>query len=522
MEIGMILAEIKSRISSQTDYAPTNTPGWDQYLTQIINDAYTRLWYERPWTFNTKTYDLMVYPDLSAEQSLKILTGQSDTTTYPLVTQNTLTTFRITIPIGTPAFYSRALPSMVSQMIGASLCVEGRDYTIVDILFTTVDAGYTVTIYVDYPYSGDVNFSTSKSITDWTIKFKEYKLPSDVNEIMDVSWRNLRDAGGYRAGQSSALTERIVSDFNIDYQISAGKPTNYINRSYSFMYDTNDPITVTQNTGSGTAFPVGTYYFAWEKYDLVTGATSGITSASTVAITASNIVSLSFADYRALPVGQARRLLLGVKSGTNSVVKYVYMTNMYSNTINPWLEPSKPTIWRYGTTSKTLTIDDYDTLISSGSTPSDGYRGGPNMFQLNYNGNINRKNILFYPRLATVDFATETQTASGNMPADLILEHSSVATLRYLYKCAPLADEYDNPQLPAEYHNLLVFRALETISLKYGKLTEAAYYTRMSDDLLKGMLSRYGDERNTKCIKGSSMSIGDSWNPRLYKINFSA
>jgi len=508
----MQLSELKSRISSQADYAPTNTPGWDQYLTNILNDAYTKLWYERPWTFNTKTIDLMVYPDLSGTQALQLFTGQTNTTTYPLKTSVTQCSFTLAITGANPVFYIQVSPAEIENLIGASLEVEGRDYTIVDIYINDTGSDYEITFYVDYPYYGDHDTGGEVSITSWSIKFKEYKLPSDVNEIMDVSWRNNRDVGALRAGQAIGLAERSASDHNINWQLSSTKPSHYINKSYSYMYDTVDPLTVTQTTGLGTPYPVGTYYFAWERYDLVTGATSGILDAQTVSITASNVISLNWTDYRALPVGQARRLLLGVKRSANSVVKWVYLFDNYTGTVNQWLEPSKGTIWRYGSTSKSLSADSYISLTSTGASPRDGYRGGSNSIQLNYNGNIDRKNILFFPRLGQADFSTNATTGR-------ILEHSSVATIRYLYKCMPLADDYDSPQLPAEYHNLLVFKALETISLKHGKLTEAAYYTRMSDDLLKGMLSRYGDQRNVKLVKGGSMSIGHSAQ-MLFKVNW--
>ena len=82
----MHLGEIISRVQQQEDFAPINTPICQKYLTDTINDAYQDLWYSRTWTFNTKTVDLPVYPDLDAADAGQLFATEQAVPGAPLET----------------------------------------------------------------------------------------------------------------------------------------------------------------------------------------------------------------------------------------------------------------------------------------------------------------------------------------------------------------------------------------------------------------------------------------------------
>ena len=505
----MLARDIFARINSQADFAPTSTPGWLKYVSDTINDAYNEIWYSREWTFNTKTVELPVYPDLTAAQALELFTGETDATANPLVVVLGQTYGTITVTGGTPTFYSQVDHALLEQLTGASLEIEGRDYTIVD--YKIVDNGSTWSIwfYFDLPFFGAHPASTDVDITDWKLKFKQYKLPEDCVDIIDVSWNNTRDVGALRTGQAVALAPRTAHDAALNMQLTSAKPYCYVPYNNTYQGQLIQSFAVTQNTGVGTAFSTGTYYFAWEHVDMVTGASSGITEAITVNITATNVLSITFADNRTLPIGEYRRLLVGVRRTSDDLIQWYYCNYFATNSVvQPW-DPDNPFIWRSETATKTLTWGNY---ISASSLQGASYAGGyQGQGQTHYIGNNDRKKILFYPRLSTIDFDRTTEVG-------VIKE--SLATITYRSKCAPLVDQYDSPQLPAEFHQLIIFKALEAVCLKFEKDVQARYYAGKFQEQYRLMVTAYGNNHNIIMRKGNSMGIHGSFPVRPFTINY--
>lgn len=507
----MYLGEIISRVQSQADFAPINTPGFQKYLTDTINDAYQDLWYSKTWTFNQKTVDLPVYPDLDAEDAGALFASEQAVPGAPLQTTLFATYFEVTYAEATVKFYVQTDGRFYEQLHGAYLCVEGRDYKIVDTQLTDNGATWTLRFYVDEPFKGDYLYNTTVSFTSWSIKFRTYKLPEDCTEIMDVSWSNIRDVGGLRQGQAFSLPARNANDLALNFQLTAAKPYCYIAGSATYMWDTYESFSVTETTGSGgTYFGQDTLYFGWEDVDIATGAASGIVNTITYTPTANNVESITFEDDRHIHVGTYRRILVGVKRTINDPIKWVLFQNNPVTTLAQSV--SSANVWRYPDTSLTLTATAYFAFVGVTSTQS-GWRDNRVM---NYIGGGSRKNITFYPRLTTKDIDAKFLT---NKIWTTFYE-ASVASIRYIYKASPLYDKFDSPQLPAEYHNLIVFKALENIALKFDKAGTAAYYARKYDEMYKKMVLRYGNERNTIAVKSNSMGVQSGFYWRTGTITY--
>jgi len=507
----MYLGEIISRVQSQADFAPINTPGFQKYLTDTINDAYQDLWYSRTWTFNTKTHDLPVYPDIDARDAGLLFASEQDSVGAPLQTSIGSTVFDITYDETTVKFYSQTDPRFVEQLHGAYLCVEGRDYKIVDTQITDNGSDWTLRFFVDEPFRGDYLIGTTVEFQDWSIKFRTYKLPEDCTEIMDVSWSNLRDVGGLRQGQAFSLPARNANDLAINWQLTAAKPYAYIPGSATFMWDTYESFSVTETTGvSGTYFSTETIYFGFEDVDIATGAPAGIVNTVTFTPSANNVQSITFTDDRHIHVGVYRRILLGVKRTVNDPIKWVIFRNNPPTSLAQELSPTN--CWRYPETSITLTATSFYEFVGTNSNLA-GWRDNRT---INYIGPSSRKNITFYPRLSTKDI--DAKYLENKIWTTFY--EASVASVRYLYKCVPLADKFDSPQLPAEYHNLLVFKALESVALKFDKGGTASYYARKYDAMLKNMMTRYASERNTIATKSNSMGVSRGFMWRNGTINY--
>jgi hypothetical protein len=74
--------------------------------------------------------------------------------------------------------------------------------------------------------------------------------------------------------------------------------------------------------------------------------------------------------------------------------------------------------------------------------------------------------------------------------------------------------------IPAEFHHLLIHKVLENLCLKFDKQTQAAYYSRKYETMLRNFITRYGSERNTIAMRSNSMGIAGGFYYRRGIINY--
>ncbi len=522
----MYLDQLKTRIKSQTDFAPQSGQGYDQFLTSIINDAYHGIWYQRPWTFNTRTAELEVYPDLSAQQLLLLLTGTNDLTTLPLQIANGTKVLFIGNTPGTPETYLTLKQDMFDQMLGAWIELDGRDYQIVDIRTNQDGGDYGVYLFLDRVFYSNVPFLETATFETATVKFKTYKLPEDVSEILDVTFTNNRDVGGLRRGQVLPVNEKLANDYDLSYQQTGAKPMCFVPiTAQSFITDGDDFFTVTENTGGTTHFEANTtYYFAWERVDLCTGSTLGMSNPITYKPSSASVQSITFTAGRTLPLGQARRLIWGLKRPGTSDISWNYGWLPYG-TIIPWnnFTPTIPNFWiadEDSTTpeTKTLTATGVITLMSSNSYLNNGMRHPLTISK--YQGATQRKAIRLYPRPQTVDFERrDPDGVSAGEPGPWY-NIQSIATVRYVAKIPPLQEAYDTPMIPAEFHYLIVQKARVELYMRQDQLSHAAMAQRLYDEGMKSLISRYGNERSVVIQRSQQGLTSGYWNNYLNTITY--
>jgi len=502
------LSQLRASLQDQIDFTPQNTQGIIQSLNNMLNEAYYSLWFEHPWLFNTREHELGVFPDLDAATSLLWFTGETDPTATPLVTQiskNTFTWIYTGVQLDTD-FYKRINADMLQQLYGAWLTIENRDYQIVDIQIGNVGgigpANTFFTFYVDQPFYGEYASGVDIEFTDWTIKFKTYKLPEDLFEIQDVSFRDNRDVAALRWGKIPAVTAREGVRFAFPYQITTSLPAAYVPGAFMPLLTDGQEEFTTIATNVGTpAFPAGTYFFAWERMDLTTGATLGMSVPITITFGAATIDRIDFVPVTSLPEGQIRRLLIGQRTSgkTNSEIKWRY-AQWYNDNVNPLAQiitdPTdsankvNPTIWHFYDSSVRLTAAQYRTLMTQSTSGqlNTNYRGNS---ITNYIGPTDRKTITFYPRPQNINF-------SINDPDGRPWKIESMCTVRYSYRPQELKNEYDTPALPPEMHYLIVKRALVSAFNKFNKPAQANAMLTQYNKELAPYITRYSSERDTK------------------------
>jgi len=522
----MFLSQLRASLQDKIDFAPQNTGGSVQSFNSMINEAYTQIWFERPWLFNTRDYELSTYPDLDAATALQWFTGETDLSTFPLSCLIGTPAFSILNIPGTDvntSFYLRVTEDMLSQLLGAYITVNNRDYKIVDIEIRN-SAPWDLIFHVDIPYYDVGAFGDVITSIDWSIKFKEYKLPEDLFEIQDVAYRDNRDVSSLRYGKVLAVTQREAQRFSAPYQITSAYAEAYVPGSFSgFTTYSPDFFTVVQarNALATTVFATGEYYFAWERIHLATGAALGMSEPITVDISNVDVVSLTFTANERLPIGEARRLLLGRRTNAkpHSDIKWTYAQWHYlgSNNLaqiitdpNDSVNKVNPIFWQFQQTSKILTIEQFNSLRPEGTLNNNLTFRGTDI--TNYIGPTIRKFITLFPRPQTANYIVADEDGRP-------WKQETELTVRYSYRPQELTNDYDTPLLPPEMHYLIVVRALVLAYNKFGKPAQANQMLNQYHAEIKTFANRYSSERDTKVRL--QQGWGRWWNYSVEPLNIS-
>tara|TARA_R100001530_G_scaffold102802_1_gene71531 strand:- start:212 stop:664 length:453 start_codon:yes stop_codon:yes gene_type:complete len=118
-----------------------------------------------------------------------------------------------------------------------------------------------------------------------------------------------------------------------------------------------------------------------------------------------------------------------------------------------------------------------------------------------YNEASGIKKVRFDPRPIGVD---KSLTIAGEeLPKELTFWH-----LRYLYNPVELADDYDVPRIPSEFHQLIVDRALVDVHAKYDNLNASLAAQRRYDNRVRALDTRYSTERDAVLQRSQTMQ----WN----------
>ena len=123
-----------------------------------------------------------------------------------------------------------------------------------------------------------------------------------------------------------------------------------------------------------------------------------------------------------------------------------------------------------------------------------------NATYIEYDGQYQR--IRPYPRVdgwgIDVPSVAEVLGTNPKMSHDLL----RFGVQRYFYKPQILCKATDTPEMPYEFHQLIVYRALEQIYLKLGQANMSEIYRRRIDDAMKDLQKRYVDKIDMNVRRG--------------------
>lgn len=497
----MNLTEIRNKIKSITDYSPELTT-YNEQLDILINDAYNALWTEKRWRFAQKTIFVDIWPD--------ILPLQPDGTTKNANVVNNRRRVSFSGAV-------RALDSYPYVWEGQIIEIQGRDYFIDQVISPTE-------IRLREPFRG----TTNSDDVSWKIKHRFYDLPPDAIEILGLMHKDTPAAGKIPPyGAVRGITARREEDLNLreDY-------TSFYSEAYIPYGTSNIPPAekLSYEIDLGGSIPSGTYLeLCWafesdggkkvgalsEPLIVKTGTEQGLPSGITIKFLTWDDVTVQAPAY-ANDTDQIMNQFEGLK-------KRIYFNQNFNRATGTRL-PGLP-VWREVTIGSTYSAPAMPGL----DTETDPVRvldtvGTYTIINLDQVNPGNKRYIDFdglhlrfrpYPRPIGSDFTYlyVAGSAGANPVNDANERQFRQWECRYYRKPARLGLQTDTPELPIEFHQLIVYKCLEDIYSKHDNLSQASNYTKRYNDEIKRLEKRYVDSIDTNLIRQQFGIRGRIWTP---------
>lgn len=502
----MNLQDLRNKVKNITDYSPELKSYQDQ-IDDLINDAYYSIWTSKRWKFSQVKEAMKVYPDLSFGLTGKNASVQNGS--RRVVFSGSIPMLLAEIDMGpfSSQQSSTAYGDPGSAYEGQIFQAGGREYNILKVVSDTE-------IHLDEQYRGTTNVDN----IDWKVKKRYYDLPDDCLELLNLSQRDVPAATGMRPphGKINGLSKRREEDLNLREDYTASYAECYVDTA-PINVPPAEKFTLISDVVLDTATIPSNYYIevCWAFHYwgakvgplseplLIKSGTSPQGGSGTHAIT------LQFSSFDDKPIrAQAFNFVTDrVPNKWEGLRKVLY----FNQNINPstGVRNGLP-CWRsitFGSSTGTegSTIDAGKPLLISDEASSvtlqylNQFNAG-NPRYLEWDGSIPR--IRPYPRITAWDFANG-EVAQGEITPGAHQEYFRRLECRYVKKPLRMVLSTDTPQMPYEYHQLIVYAVLEDIYNKSGNMELAASYRKRIDKTLPSLEKRYIDSVDTTFTRGS-------------------
>jgi len=484
------LKALREKIKNITDYSPELSQFNDQ-LDELINDAYYSLWTMKRWNFTTKLGTMRLHTD--------ILPG-TDTE------NNAGGTVTASINKGErQVAFVAAIDRLHDPDIweGQPIEIDTMEYTISKVLAGQV-------ILLDRPFEGD----TSTENSNWKIKKRFYDLPIDCLELLYLGHRDypyVSVTGSQNPyGKSTAILPRREEDLDLRVDYTQSYAEGYITTPVQNIKPA-EQLTLGQSNLVGSNFQTGNFYeITWafvkdgkvgalaepQVYEIQEDNTGILITFKSY--DDDNIFADSYSNKDQQPTQWEgyRKVVFWNKNFDRATGErkglpcWLYVTNggLIRND-STYLEPM--------VVEDTLSV----ALISYTNQLDNGSQR-----YIEIDGQ--HQQIRPYPRPIGWDYEVD-QVQSP--PGTITVYHDYVRemVMRYMFKPRDLVLATDVPQMPYEFHQLIVYKALEDIYLKLGQQGLAATYEKKYMKEVNGLAKRYVDKIDQQVVRGRfHMSMG--------------
>lgn len=480
----MNLTSIREKIKNITDYSPELQQFNDQ-LDQLVNDAFYELWVHKRWNFATKQGPFYFYPDITPGRDNVNAGGGTAQVNANVTTNERRVTFS----------HSLDRIKQVDVWEGQPISIQNVDYTISRIISSTQ-------LLLDRPFEGD----SKADDTSWAIKKRYYDLPEDCLELLYIGHRDTpyNSVGGTQTpyGKASGLLPakeedaQLRMDYAMDYAEGyVPSPTDNIPPGESIGID---------EAGEGVPGNLDPSYheFCWAF--IKDGKVGPLSEPSTYHIQGQQVaINIKFIgwddrtikwdgyndeDDKPAPWEGYRKVIFWNKNVDHSTGErkglpcWVYVTQggLTRNTagfIQPVIVED--------------TQESYDLQWENQMN-----NGAPRYIERD--GSHQR--IRPYPRVNGYDVKEEQVKEGESIVRGEWFWRGGF--IRYYKKPQDLLCATDSPEMPYEFHQLIVYKALENIYLKLGNSPMANVYQGKFDKEIKSLEKRYVDKMDFRPQRG--------------------
>ena len=512
----MNLLDLRSKVKSITDYSPDLKPYNDQ-LDDLINDAMFNLWNEKRWKFSQVREFMKVYPDLTSGVTGKNASVQNGSRRVTFSGAIPMLLAESTMGPFSSQSFSTAYGDSGSAYEGQIFQAAGREYNILKIVSSTE-------IHLDEQYRGTTNIDN----TDWVIKKRFYDLPDDCQELLNLSQRDVPAASGSRPpiGKIFGLSKRREEELNLREDYSSSSAECYIDTPPVNVPPAEKFKLISVEAVAGALTAVTSFEVCWAFH--YWGAKLGPLSEPIVVTTGTDqqilgvpttyAISLQFTshDDKAIAADPFNLVFDRNPNKYEGLRKVVFFNQNFNPATGKRI--GLP-CWRAVTTGDAsgregttvaagkpiLVSDELSTVVLTFNNQFN--PGNPRYVE--WDGSIPR--LRPYPRINAYDFYNASVTGSGETPgADE--EYFKRLEMRYTRKPVRMVTTTDTPQMPAEFHQLIVYGALEDVYNKSGNTDLSANYRKRIEKAMGQLEKRYVDSIDTVFVR-QSFSVGSGRYP---------
>jgi hypothetical protein len=484
----MNLKALREKVKNSLDYSP-DLQGFNDQLDQLINDAYMNIWGMKRWNFAQKKAYFPFHPDMM---------GSRDGANTALVTNAAVTKGSRKVT------FSQSMDRLIAEVWeGAIFQADGWEYKISKI------TGPAELLLEEVYHS-----ASNTDVTDWLIKKRYYQLPQDCLELLSLAHTDHPAHAGSNVasgafppyGKLIALTARRSEDLNLreDYKAAYAE---------AYVWSPPENIPPGEKCSLSTSAIEGNAGFLQNTYIEVCwcfekdGKFGPLSEPATVKFTGNSSsfsLTISFVSWDDQPIiADAWQSFDTQPTQYEGMRKVIFWNANFNRTTGERLGiPAWKTFNQDGATRNTstylATIKVADTSSSTTvSTFASIDPGNPRYIEIDGQHLMIRP----YPRVDAWDQAITQQAATVDF-TKVFQNYLRYGLMRYMYKPKVLAEATDSPEMPYEFHQLIVYKALEEIYLKLGNMPMSDTYRKRIAEEVKGLQKRYLDHIDSNIVRG--------------------
>ncbi len=492
----MNLQELREKTTKLMDYNPEASV-YRNSMFELINDAYMEIWTKRPWLFTHKTAELSLYPDIT-NQSTGIGIQAEEWTRY------------IEFGDSMDELNANGNGGWCDHWSGQPMEIEGREYEVL-----AIDT--TQSLWLKEPFRG-TDLDPDDESNSWSLKHRYYFLPADCLSLLSFYHADKPATGGsFQHAPSLPILQGEINRFPYDTtgahaQVIIREPDMKIPEAYktNLVWTSSEDFD-SDNIANGTWVEV-CWAFEWAgRY----GALSEpqLDDAPSLQGVTHNTLEIQFQTHD----GKA------VVAPTRTTQEKVYPLHWeHLNKVvffNANLDPATgdrlgPPCWVQmlnfapdGDPSEYTPIrGDYldssvNVLYAGCFDPAGASTSGPKSYGLPGLQNLSVGSrylentiqvIRPWPRVTSTDIDYPLDRDEEAPPyRSSPWEPFKRAIIRYIKKPLPLSFKTDTPDMPSEFHLLIVYQAMQNICTRIGDMNMALFYEKRVNTELKSLERRY-------------------------------